>query len=229
MHRRRGTGTTAIVWVIVGSPGCAYRTGASDSAAPRAGPGVTRSPLRVGASTLCAVLTQRNLSLRLEGHEAHGTTPPGAISRTVSPHYRRAGSFVEPGPVPSRRRAGVPAGSRWAGSITAKSRSSPGRSGASPIVGGQLPGPSCFFQRGTDALREPIAHHERAAPTALDPGDLRVLTEPARLTVQRARHAVHRGQCLAKALRWPYLDPGTAESSTESAGPRQGLRSGHAP
>ena len=94
MHRRRGTGTTAIVWVIVGSPGCAYRTGASDSAAPRAGPGVTRSPLRVGASTLCAVLTQRNLSLRLEGHQAHGTPPPGAISRTISPHYRRAGCFV---------------------------------------------------------------------------------------------------------------------------------------
>lgn len=52
MRRRRGTGTTAIVSAIAGSPGGACGTGVSASAAPPAGPGlppITAPGSRIGA------------------------------------------------------------------------------------------------------------------------------------------------------------------------------------
>ncbi len=56
---------------------------------------------------------------------------------------------------------------------------------------GHPAGPPGGGQGHAHRLGQPVAQHEQAAVLAVDPGDLRVLPEPARLPVQRRHDGVH--------------------------------------
>src|ERR1035441_6768911 len=61
----------------------------------------------------------------------------------------------------------------------------------------------------TAGARQPVPEHEHPAPAAVDPADLRIRPEPARLQIKGAQDAIHRGACPAEVLRRPDRDPGT--------------------
>ena len=74
--------------------------------------------------------------------------------------------------------------------------------------------PSRSLQGDADRLRKPVAEHEQAPVTAMDPGDLRILAEPAGLDIQGGQDAVHRGQRPVELVRGPHRDPGARAQRT---------------